>query len=331
MNKKKEHIDITTIISKQLTNEATPEELKLLDNWIAKDAGNSKLYNQFKKAWEFSETVKSDPRIDIEKEWNIFINKAKAAKSESRIFTLRSFYRIAAVLIIGLFTVLSIYIIKNQLSVNTVLADNKIIESTLPDGSIVTLNTNSKIKYDKEFNKNKRRVILKGDAYFEVKPEKSRTFEVIVDKLIIEVLGTSFYVNADKKSDVIEVIVHSGRVAVFKENDTASKTILLPGNKAVYKKREKVINKLDNIDINFLSWKTKKLKFKNDKLTTIVKTLNKTYNTNIVIVNEEIMKCRITTSFDNQSLDAVLKVLGSLLDIKIVKTKDKIEISGKGC
>ena len=331
MDKKKQHIDIVAIISKQLTNEASAEEAKLLDEWIAEDEKNSKLYNQYKKAWEVSESVKSDPRIDVEKEWNVFLNKAKTIKTKKNIISLRSLYRVAALFVIGLFTAISIYIIKNQVNTNTVLAENEIVENKLPDGSLVTLNTNSKIKYDKKFDDKKRRVVLKGDAYFEVKPEKSRPFEVKADDIIIEVLGTSFYVSADKKSDVIEVIVHSGKVAVYKENDPANKTILLPGNKAVYKKREKEIKKLENKDVNFLSWKTKKLKFRNDKLTTIVKTLNKTYNTNIIIINEEIIKCRITTSFDDQSLDAILKVLESLLEIEVVKSDGKIEISGKGC
>ncbi|MFC2138770.1 FecR family protein, partial [Bacteroidota bacterium] len=290
-----------------------------------------KLYNQYKKAWDYSEKVKSDPRINIENEWDIFQKKANAIKTRSKKIKLRPLYKIAAIFIIGLFTALGLYISLNQINTNTVIADNKVVENKLPDGSVVTLNANSKIKYDKKFKEDKRRVILKGDAYFDVIPEKTRTFEVKAQDIIIEVLGTSFYVNADKKSDYIEVIVHSGKVAVYKENDPANKTILLPGNKAVYKKRDKVIEKLENKDINFLSWKTKKLKFRNDKLTTIVKTLNKTYNVNIIIESEEIEKCRITTSFDDQSLEAVLRVLESLLDIKIEKADGAIRISGKGC
>ena len=78
---------------------------------------------------------------------------------------------------------------------------NKTIE-VLPDGTTVYLNTNSKIIFPKRFEKNKREITLKGEAFFEVTKDKNRPFIINVNEAQVEVLGTSFNIlsNSSQKN-----------------------------------------------------------------------------------------------------------------------------------
>ncbi|RLD78152.1 MAG: hypothetical protein DRJ10_10795 [Bacteroidetes bacterium] len=86
-----------------------------------------------------------------------------------------------------------------------------------------------------------------------------------------------------------------------------------------------------NEDVNYLSWKTKKLIFEKAELQDIVKTLNKTYNAHIVLKNSSIKKCTLTNTFNEQSLESILLVLEATLELKIKKKGMVYEISGTAC
>ena len=120
---------------------------------------------------------------------------------------------------------------------------------------------------------------------------------------------------------------HSGSQA----NMAVYFTILEPGEKAEFSKAEQKITKSENNNENYMAFKTKKLVFSDTPLSEIVETLNSIYQSNIKLKNNNIAGCRITVSFDNQSLDAILNVLKATVDLNVNKTNSGIEISGNGC
>ena len=85
---------------------------------------------------------------------------------------------------------------------------------TLPDGSVLKLNSESSITYPKQFNKNVREVSLNGEAFFEVAGNPKKPFIVSSEGLRTKVLGTSFNINAYKDFSEIAVTVVTGRVEV---------------------------------------------------------------------------------------------------------------------
>ncbi|MCK4663423.1 MAG: FecR domain-containing protein [Bacteroidales bacterium] len=329
--------NIVKLISLYLSGEANKEEISLLNNWISEDIANKNLFAQYKKAWESIDKIKDVPIIDINLEWEKIKEKIstknkiiKLEKTEKHSFV-NILTKIAAIFILALLTTSGTYFLINNLKYQKLIASDTILKQTLPDNSVVTLNYNSTLKYPKKFVKKKRIVTLTGEAYFNVSSDKTKAFIIHAGEIDVEVLGTSFYINANKESDKIEVIVNTGKVAVSNKKDKSINTVLKPGNKCTFSKSTNTLIKSTNKDNNYLSWKTKRMSFKNEKLLDIINTLNKTYNSNIIIKTEAIKNCRVTATFDNQSLDAVLEILKSTLDLEIEKTDTSIILSGEEC
>jgi ferric-dicitrate binding protein FerR (iron transport regulator) len=112
---------------------------------------------------------------------------------------------------------------------------------------------------------------------------------------------------------------------------TDERVLLQPGEKGVFRKETRKLEKLENKDVNFIAWKTKKIIFKGDSFRYIAEQIEKVYNVKVIIRSEALEKCRITTSFNQLPLPAVLNVLTSMLDIRVQQEENTIIITGKGC
>ncbi len=332
-----QHIECQELIVKLLSGSISEQERISLNNWRKQNPKNNKLFEEYEKTWEISNINKDIAEIDIDAEWNILKSNiaenvvSLSPKQNKKISSLQYFIRIAAVFIILAVSITSVYYFFNQGSQKDYLSVNGPNEVSLSDGSEISLNHNTEFKYPEKFAKDKRLVILEnGEAYFDVAHNKEKPFIINTGEIVIEVIGTSFNVSALPESNEIVVIVNSGKVAVYRKSNENDKIILQAGEKGTFIKEEKILEKTENVDENYKSWKTKKLVFKNKKLKSIVKTINKIYQSNIII-NDEIKDCRYTSTFDNLSLDAILTILQSTFDLKIDKKENAIEISGKAC
>ena len=225
--------------------------------------------------------------------------------------------------------ILYYYFAKPQNIVLTANAGNMLVR--LPDGSLVALNLGSTITYPEKFTGGKRKIEISGEAYFNVKHDKAKPFVIASGNARVEVLGTSFNVNTQAASGNIEVVLTSGKVAVYYEERKAEKVVLAPGEKAEIEIAGQKIVKTTNSDHNYMAWKTRKLVFDNTTLEEIVLTLNSVYHADIRLTNSELAGCRITATFSDQPLSGVLNVLQKTLDLKITESATSIEISGNGC
>jgi len=330
-----DHLNHIILITKYLTKEASQEELRSFESWMNADKANKKIFDEYEKAWKDAEHVKTYLIINTDDEWKKFqsILKEKNIPFSEKKPAVRSFLyysaRVAAVMIIGILTGLGIYFLTDKMNKVQLITQAGSKEVQLNDGSVVTLNANTKLKYPLHFRGRSRKVTLRGEAYFSVHPDQTKPFIIDMGDAKVEVVGTSFNIKAYGKSNNIEVTVNSGTV-VFSGSDN-EKIILKAGEKGIYFKNLNQLTKLNNDNFNYLSWKTKKLIFQNNSLSDIVNTLNDVYHANIVLSDEHLIKCRVTSSFDNQTLDEVLSVLKATLDLKICKTESSILISGEGC
>jgi len=337
MNNKNKHIDPHSLIGKYLTNEASKEEIALLEKWVVEDEANKKLFNDYKQAWSLSNMEKTRKEVGVNDEWKKLESKLFAGKTiqidrneKIRKTGFNQYFKIAASVIVLLSLSFVLYYMFSNSGKEQFIADNLVKTTTLADGSEVTLNHNSTITYYKEKKKTKnRKVKLEGDAFFKVEPDASKPFIIETQNVEIEVLGTSFYVNSHENKPTIEVIVNSGKVALKAQKN--KQVILTPGEKGIFNKETRELQEIENKDVNYIAWKTKHLEFENKRLTDVVYQISKTYHTDIKIGNPEISNCRITVIFDNQTLDAVLNILEETLDLRIEKQNGKVIISGDGC
>jgi len=196
----------------------------------------------------------------------------------------------------------------------------KIIE--LPDGSIVHINQKSKLHYPENFSANERIVELEGEAFFDIKKNPQKPFIIKAGNKKIKVLGTSFNVNTNFEGEKVEVYVETGKVKFYEPGNKQKELILEPGSIGTLDKiaEKKVID-----DLNYMSWKTKYFDFtRGEKLDKVIATINKAYGVNIVLENIELAKRKHHTTYNNTSLDTILKLLCTSQKLKSKKQGDLI-------
>jgi len=156
----------------------------------------------------------------------------------------------------------------------------------LSDGTKVWLNAGSELKYPVEFNGEVRDVYLHGEAYFEVMKDKI-PFVVNLEDSRIEVLGTSFNVNAYKGDDNIFATLKSGSIAFYSEKENI-KTVIKPGQqlKMSANSGETFVR---DVDVNtYTSWTEGIFNFNEMNLDEIMKIIARWYQVDVVFRDEKI-------------------------------------------
>jgi len=157
-------------------------------------------------------------------------------------------------------------------------------EIVLPDGTKVWLNAASSLKFPVAFKGKVRKVILKGEAYFEVARNESLPFHVQVDDMTIEVLGTHFNVNAYDGENSVATTLLKGSVKVVKaatSNSSSRSALLKPGEQANLTQDGglKINNHADLEEA--MAWKNEKFVFNNADIAAIMREISRWYNVEI--------------------------------------------------
>lgn len=324
---------VNELITKHLAGEASADEQKELFTWISQNEENKRHYNHLKNAFVLTEQhfdvpASDDLNINIDEEWDHF-TEAIGEKRIRRLSPAQRWLRIAATVLLIMTTGGLLYYFTTPDSTVYQTAANK-ETVTLPDGSLVTLNRYTLLSYEPGFGDEDRTVNLEGEAFFEVEPDPNKPFIILTAKARVQVLGTSFNVNAYDSLNEVEVIVRTGIVSLQAKAGN-EKVQLLAGEKGIYTKTEQQLVSIVNDDVNFLSWNTERIVFVENDLRSVIETLRKTYHANISISMDIPPTCMVTVTFDHQSLESVLKVLESTLNLKYTINGNTIEITEAGC
>jgi transmembrane sensor len=321
---------IESIITRKISSEISADEQQVLDDWLSEHAENEQYFQSLQKIYDqATEHVSEDiPVIDVNQEWQRFKNSLQPELKKPTYQT--NWIRIAASVVVIAVLGYIIWFNAFQSDNITVLAEHSGQLITLPDNSVVTLNKEASITYPKEFSDAERKVVMQGEAFFEVTRNEKKPFIVDLGLSKVEVLGTSFNINAENNNDRIEVVVNTGKVR-FGTSTGDESVILTKGEKGTLMKNMNMISKVDNDDINFMAWKTRKMVFNDVDLDVVIQTVNKLYESQITFSTDVGKNCKVTVSFDNQSIDAILSVLELTLDLEYKKSGDIIEVVKTGC
>ncbi len=337
MKKVDKNSEIELLLVKYLAGEADKDQIRMVEDWKDQSDENLQLFEEYEKVWQNANAFHQVKAIDLDAEWKIqkenilkktVIHKSVETKKHPSVLFIAVRVAAAAVLILGL--IFGIRFIPGM-SYKKFLTQELRSEIMLPDSTVVTLNAWSEIKYPRKFKKKNREVSFKGEAFFVVKPDKTRPFRIKTSELKIEVLGTSFNVNSREKEKETEIVVSTGKVSVNLLEDESNKIILQAGDKGAFEKDSETLVKKLNNDINYAAWKTRKLVFINESFGEIIKTIEKVYFKKIVVTNKSLLDCRITATFDQLSFEAVLTILESTLDLRTEKKGDLTLIFGDNC
>jgi transmembrane sensor len=251
--------------------------------------------------------------------------KVSSGQSVIRKLISNPVYRaVAAILVAAVFLISGYEIFYNQsasVKMLEITAVDQVLNTfTLPDGSLVSLNSNTKVFYPKQFGNKTREVTIEGEAFFEVKPNKNKPFIIHAGNAQIKVLGTSFSVSAYPETKLVEVIVQTGKVEIKNQTSEPLKTdelILTPGDKGTLAYVSNTLLKTTNQDPNFLAWKTHIFIFNATSLSEVIENLEKVYKVNIRVADPTLNKRLLTVQFNNYSLDFVLKIIENTYKIDV--------------
>jgi ferric-dicitrate binding protein FerR (iron transport regulator) len=316
------------LLVKHLTGEATRQENLLIQQWLASDVANQQYFDHFRLIWEQSSELAAATTVDEHQAWERFKNKVQQGSFQNRpskVWSLNNPLMRAAIvagLVMGI-ACLTYFLFNNNpgkvLSMAAVSATNTIKTDTLPDNSVVILNKHSQVSYPEQFAKDKRVLQLNGEAFFKVQPNKEKPFEIHTNNVTITVVGTSF--NVRSRGDTTEVVVETGIVRVA----IASEMIeLKAGEKAIVGVHESKVQKEANTDQLYNYYRSKKFVCDATPLWKLVEKLNEAYDVQIVFGNPGLRNQPLSTTFDNQPLENILKILSSTFDISVTTEKGKI-------
>lgn len=330
------HMVFDSLVNRRLSGELSPEELLRFQEALSKDPDLQLRFDELLKIWDSVDGVAAQKKYDLDAEWNMLSSKipdldadlSSQAKGRSLLFYT---YRIAAALVVGvLFSFAWIYATKIA-GTQMMEAGMEPMEILLEDGTQVVLNRESKIRYSKNFGDGERQVTLKGEAWFDVARDSLRPFVIDAGRAMVEVLGTSFNVNAYAENPIVEITVESGVVAVTAKEDQEEQLILRAGNSGSYNPSSHKLQLQAAYNPNNLSWKTRELFFEDSPLQEVADLIGKVYNVSILIPGEDLAACPITVSFSGQSLEAVLNVLEVTMDLEITRSGELITLDGEAC
>jgi ferric-dicitrate binding protein FerR (iron transport regulator) len=216
-------------------------------------------------------------------------------------------------------------------------------EIRLPDGSTITLENNSILKYDQDFNIATRTVFLRGKAFFDVAKNAEKPFIIHSNGLVTKVLGTSFTIAANEDDDDVTVSVVTGKVAVVpqdrfdalpeKQTPQLSGLVLTPNQKAVYSRETAHLAKtlVENPVVLDKSLVPDHFTFENTPVNEVFATLSRAYGITLVYDSATFEDCSLIVALEDESLYDKLRVICKTLNATYRVMGSEILIEGKGC
>lgn len=301
------------------------------------------LFHQAEKEYEVKEILLEDlqtfkinesSRPDLKKLFTRLWARIEKNTSETKPKTrfLNTFIKIAAAVVIGLFIGIYVSSVKTKHEPVYYAAHSpkgSVSEMLLPDGSIIFLNADSRIKYSIEGEKGIREVFLSGEAWFDVAKNKKKPFVVHTSSYDVNVTGTQFNIKAYESDNEVTTTLEEGQVVIRSTGDfkLAEEIILKPNEQAIFNTNS---NELAIKPVNtkwFTSWKDNKLIFVNMELKDLVVLLERKYGVDIEVKNRDILALHFDGTLKNESILEILEVIKKTLHINYKIVGQKIEIT----
>lgn len=198
----------------------------------------------------------------------------------------------------------------------------QISRQQLPDGTEVTMNANSKLRYSPGWKDGvDREVWVSGEAFFHVQktPMKSR-FILHTDHFDIIVTGTKFNVVNRQGKD--NVLLQEGSITL--QTPDGKELHLAPGDFVEFNSRQ--LERRPAKDDSVLAWREQKLIFDKTPLRELVSIINEQYGVAVTLDADSIGDKKISAILPNNNLDVLLQALVATSEFDVVRQKDGIII-----
>lgn len=185
---------------------------------------------------------------------------------------------------------------------------------TLSDGTVVYLNSETRLRFPQKFPPNIRRLELEGEAYFQVARNEKSPFVVTTGGVEVRVLGTMFNISAYGNSDKIYTTLVEGSVEVSTQTKSM---ILTPDQQAQIIRTQENIAVADVDSRKYISWVSGIIEFKNTPLSEIMTQISRWYDVDVEYADSQFRYLRFAGAVDrHKSLDIALQALSKISDLK---------------
>lgn len=323
--------NIEALLDSYLKGETSQKENELVEKWLEENNNSHSEWHGLNE----SQKVKWLTGVFAQIQNNIQVNEPKVVSISPHRRLWRRIAVAAALVGVCLTMYLGWPVVHNhlypvQLAELTVPA-NQQRQITLPDGSKVWVNSDSQITYEQGFNGKTREIYLSGEAYFDIKHDRSRPFIIHTGKVVTTVLGTAFNIKEDRINQNIVVTVTRGKVSVA--NGKKLLGVIIPNQQISFN----LINNSStqtNVDAEqAIAWQDTELHFNDITFAEAVLQLQQRFNVKIDFSNDRIKECRFTgTALTGDKLHEILKVICAFNHATYqIKTDGSIMIDGNGC
>lgn len=360
------------LISRRLSGEASAAELEELETFLElypeKNELVGILHSYFEaRPAETQESSLMDPELE-ERFMNMSLKvPVDGPGGKGRIIPFKKIMyaaaAVAAILLLGGAT----YFLSERFAVPAKprsLAGNEVIARpgartrlVLPDGTLVWLNSGSKLNYQPDFNTRSREVVLEGEAFFDVVKNPAHPFIVHAAVIDIKVLGTSFTVKSYPQDETIETTLLHGAIEVTRQdNPSTPRVILKPNEKLIFSKHlslssapapvagpagysvppatpgisvSPIAKNIPDSDKVETSWMYNKLVFNGDSFKELTQKMERWYNVRITIMDEGLNKYRFGGEFDNETVKEALNALQLTAKFTYIIKGNEIELYEK--
>lgn len=310
-------------IGRYLSGEMTNEEYARFEQEVTNDDGLRASLADARQIWQHQSAI-TQYDWDTERAWQRFsgsLNHEIRPGTKTRRLMLAWSMAAAAVLVIGVY---SFFVIRDAPRVYT-FKEGSADPIVLSDGSRIFLNKLSEVTVY-PFSAKKRHVELKGEAFFEVTPDKKRPFTITTDETVTEVVGTSF--NIRQSAGQTQIFVNSGKIIFSSLKDEKKALALNEGEAAIFEAEKMII--IPNPSPNVIAWRTSQLRFVKMPLSSVIADVSAYFDEQIVIENEASKNCSINIpiSFKKPEISSVLNAVAASINAKLVKEGNTYIIRG---
>ncbi len=296
-------------------DDVTPVEQQQFQHWYRKSQDHARTYDKIRLLWEQLEAPGQRVCARLEAEQVVAIHQPLPIKRPSYV---RRFMAISALALVMLLSYqLPIHYQNWQSDYYT--APGKQLTVALDDGSRLILSTDTAITVD--FSVKQRTIeLLRGEAYFQVSPDKSRPFIVSNGTAKARAVGTAFSV---KKSDGdMRVTVTEGTVEVL--DNKINVPALVRINQQVDYRNGHVGPVMAADILETLAWQRGQLIFERQPLSKVIKEVNRYRSGQIMLVNPTLKERVVSGVFDIADQDAVVDGIKTTLKVSSVKLSEQL-------
>lgn len=320
-------MDIETI-EKVLDNKATSEETRMVVEWFAEEEGQVFLSRYMEREQEGLTEKKALPWIDHDVPERRMKARFLQSMEQSKKRKLRQRLLVAAVAIPFLFLGMTAVFLAKRTGVfsephyvDVSVPYGERMQVMLQDGTLVVLNSGSKLRYPQKFELFNRTVYLSGEGYFKVAKMKTAPFVVDLKGMNVEVTGTRFNVKSYEGDPKIWVSLEEGGVRL-KEGGKLMYA-LLPGDQVEYDRMSGKCKMRHGEDFaRVVAWKDNSLNFYMTPLGDILKTLERQYDTRFVVRDSVLLDSKFTLSTAKVNVADVLEDLAVVSHISFKETEE---------